>query len=121
MRFLVDECLSTRTTELLGAAGHDVAHVQDRGLQGHVDDEVLELALTERRILISADTDFGEILARSGADLPSLILFRQGNRSVEHRVDTLLANLAEVADDLVTGAVVVFADDRIRVRRLPLR
>lgn len=72
-------------------------------------------------LLISADTDFGEILSRSGARLPSLVLFRQGNRTPEHRAATLFANLPEVSDDLDAGAVVVFAEDRIRIRRLPLR
>jgi predicted nuclease of predicted toxin-antitoxin system len=121
VRFLVDECLSTRVVALLTVADHDVVHVQDRDLQGHVDEEVLELARAEDRVLLSADTDFGEILARSGAALPSLILFRQGNRTPEHRAATLLANLDEVAEDLLAGAVVVLEEDRIRIRRLPLR
>lgn len=105
----------------LATDGHDAIHVEDRGLQGHVDSEVLALARDEGRILVSAGTDFGEILARSGASVPSFVLFRQGNRSPEHRAAMLLANLGEVAADLEAGAVVVFADDRIWVRRLPLR
>jgi predicted nuclease of predicted toxin-antitoxin system len=121
VRFLVDECLSARIVGLLAAEGHDVVHAQDRELLGHADDEVLELARAEERVLVSADTDFGEILARSGAELPSFILFRQGNRGPEHRAAVLLANLEEITADPVAGAVVVFADDRIRVRRLPLR
>lgn len=115
------ECLSARTVALVAAAGHDVVHVRDRDLQGHLDEEVIARARAEERILISADTDFGEILARSGAALPSFILFRQGNRGAEHRAVTLLANLEQVAEDLRLGAVVVLADDRVRVRRLPLR
>ena len=107
--------------EALATAGHDVVHIHDRGLDGHVDDDVLGLARKERRVLISANTDFGEILARSGAELPSLVLLRQGNRTVEHRAATLLANLPQVSDDLQAGAVVVLTDDRVRVRRLPLR
>jgi len=121
VKFLIDECISARVVPLLAGAGHDVVHVEDRGLAGHVDHEVLELARVEGRIVVSADTDFGEILASSGASLPSLILLRQGNRSPQHRTATLLANLDEVAGDLIAGAVVVLTDDRIRVRRLPMR
>ena len=121
MKLLIDECISARVVPLLAGAGHDVVHVDDRGLAGRVDHEVLELARSEGRVLVSADTDFGEILASSGASLPSLVLLRQGNRSPRHRAATLLANLDEVADDLAAGAVVVLTDDRIRVRRLPLR
>jgi predicted nuclease of predicted toxin-antitoxin system len=72
-------------------------------------------------VLVSADTDFGEILSLPGAELPSFILFRQGNRTAAHRASILLANLDEVAADLDAGAIVVFTDDRIRLRRLPFR
>ena len=121
MRFLIDECISARIVPPLAAMGHDVIHIADRDLRGHADDEVRALARKEARILVSADTDFGELLARSGAALPSLILFRQGNRSPEHRAAMLIGNLSQVAEDLEAGAVVVLTDDRIRIRRLPLR
>jgi len=35
--------------------------------------------------------------------------------------ELLLLNLPTVAEDLDAGAIVVLDDDRIRVRRLPLR
>jgi predicted nuclease of predicted toxin-antitoxin system len=77
-----------------------VIHVVDSGLAGGVDDDVLESARTDGRVLVSSDTDFGELLARAGAALPRLILFRQGNRAPEHQVATLLGNLEQVAEDL---------------------
>lgn len=121
MRFLLDECMSEHLAVLLGEAGHDAAHVKNLGLVGHVDEEVLEAALTAGRILISADTDFGELLARSSAVLPSLVLFRQSNRRARHQADTLIAHLDDVANDIEVGAIVVFTDDRVRIRRLPVR
>ena len=33
---------------------------------------------------------------------------------------TLLGNLEEVAEDLNAGAIVVFTNDNIRIRRLPV-
>lgn len=109
-----------RLSTLIAEAGHDVAHVSDRDLAGHLDDEVLAAALEDRRVLISADTDFGELLVRQAQALPSLVLFRQGNRSPEHQARTLLENLPEVAEDLEAGAIVVFTSDSIRIRRLPI-
>lgn len=120
MRFLLDECLSERLAPLLVDAGHDVVHVAERDLAGRVDDEVLAAAVDEDRVLVSADTDFGELLARTGAVLPSLVLFRQGNRGPEHQAITLLGNLDEVARDLDAGAIVVFTNDNIRIRKLPV-
>ena len=78
-------------------------------------------ARTEGRVLVSSDTDFGELLARADAALPSLILFRQGNREHEHQGATLLGNLGQVVDDLDAGAIVVFTNENIRIRRLPIQ
>ncbi|MFI5425808.1 DUF5615 family PIN-like protein [Aeromicrobium sp. UC242_57] len=120
MRFLLDECISARLASFLEQAGHDVTHVLVLGLQGCPDVDVLCAARDEQRVLISSDTDFGELLANSAASMPSVVLFRQGNRGPEHQAEVLLANLEAVVDDLDNGSIVVFTDDRIRIRRLPI-
>ena len=73
-------------------------------------------------MLLSADTDFGELVANSNADRPSVILLRrqEGRRACEIAA-LILANLAAIANDLDAGALVVIDDDRIRIRRLPFR
>ena len=45
--------------------------------------------------------------------------FRQGNRGPEHQARTLLGNLVAVAENPNAGAIVVFTNDNIRIRRLP--
>src|SRR6186997_1438478 len=63
MRFLIDNALSPALAPLLQQAGHDAIHVRDLGLQ-HADDEVIfERAAAEHRIVVSADADFGTLLA----------------------------------------------------------
>ena len=64
MRFLIDNNLSAQLAEHLKAGGHDAVHIRDYGLQGAADPVVLRQARDEARVLISADTDFGTILAR---------------------------------------------------------
>ncbi len=73
------------------------------------------------RVLIAADTDFGTLLARGGADRPSIMLIRRlaGRRATAQAV-IILANLDAVADDLDSGAVVVLTEEWVRVRRLPI-
>ncbi len=73
-------------------------------------------------MVVSADTDFGELLAVSNAAKPSVLLLRrqQGRRAAQLAA-LLLANLGDVADDLAEGSIVVLDERRIRVRRLPLR
>ena len=75
----------------------------------------------EERVLVSADTDFGTLLARSGADKPSVVLIRRAiGRRAAQQARLLIDNLPEVQDDLEIGAVVVFGETTIRIRRLPI-
>ncbi len=120
MRLLLDECLSSRLGALLQEAGHDVTHVRDLGLAGASDVEVMACAKDDERVLVSADTDFGELLASSGDSVPSLVLIRRPARDPDAQAHVLVSNLPALGEELASGAVAVILNDRIRIRRLPL-
>ncbi|HET6949676.1 MAG TPA: hypothetical protein VFI47_04840, partial [Acidimicrobiales bacterium] len=66
--------------------------------------------------------DFGTLLAERAAAGPSVILLRRSSdRRATAVARLVLANLPAVEPDLIHGAVVVLDQDRVRVRRLPLR
>lgn len=120
MRFLIDNNLPPRFAEQLRSAGHDAVHIREVASPKADDEQITEQARREARIIIAQDTDFGTILAMSGASSPSCIVFRRRHKTVEDLLPLLLAHLREVEDDLVKGAIVVFEDVRIRVRPLPV-
>lgn len=122
MKFLVDQNQSPLVAELLTEAGHDAVHTRGIGMETASDPEVLARAVADGRVLISADTDFGTLLAQSGDQAPSVILLRRSqDRRAMDVAALVLANLEVAGDALEAGAVVVLEEERMRIRRLPVR
>jgi predicted nuclease of predicted toxin-antitoxin system len=104
VRFLVDECLSSTLAALLRADGHDAVHLVDLGHGGSDDAAVMRLARDQRRTVLSADTDFGELLARSNDTEPSVIPFRSNEVHSTTLAGIVRANLEQLEESLAAGA-----------------
>lgn len=114
MRFLFDQSADFRLIPELTGAGHDVTAVS-RDYPGGVDDQtVLATAVRERRILVTADLDFGEMVVRQGLPHASIILMRLPGAALATKLARLHAVLRHHADQL--DRFIVVAEQSIRVR-----
>lgn len=77
-------------------AGHDAVHVSDLGLLGAPDIDVMAAARKADRTVVSADTDFGELLAIGRHPGPSVILLRRAPHLPDEQAKLLLAALDAV-------------------------
>lgn len=122
MKLLVDANLSPRVARLLQASGHQAEHVDDLGLNTATDEVILAHAAQARSVLVSADTDFGMLLAAGPQSSPSLVLLRSADHlTPDQQASLVAANLPSVEEELLTGAIVTIAQGRLRLRTLPIK
>ncbi|NIM13223.1 MAG: hypothetical protein GTO45_14000 [Candidatus Aminicenantes bacterium] len=121
MKFLIDNALSPIFSKQLQNHGHDAIHVRDMDMQTCTDEEIFDFAQKEERIIVSADTDFGTIIALRNEQFPSVIIFRRTrNRRPTEQVALLISNLEQIEVSLRNGSIVIIEDNRIRIRALPI-
>ena len=59
--FLIDECVSFQTTQLMKSLGFPAESIQDLGKRGIKDEEVFKVAQERKSPLITYDRGFGDI------------------------------------------------------------
>jgi predicted nuclease of predicted toxin-antitoxin system len=121
LKFLIDNALSPVLARELAGLGHDAVDVRDLGMQAASDEAIFDRAAEQDRVVVSADTDFGTLLAARKQTKPSVIPFRHGSQRRPTNQGALLrANLPQLEQALQAGSIVVIAPDRVRIRTLPL-
>lgn len=120
MKFLGNMGISPRTIEYLSERGYEAKRLLDEELERLPDHEILSKARAENSIILTNDTDFGDLLAASHATLPSVILFRLNDMRPDNVNVYLLRVLQEHSDALQQGAIISVSETSIRVRRLPI-
>lgn len=117
MRLLADENVPGPVVAALRGLGHDVFWAKE-SLPAAADAVILEIAQRERRVVVTSDTDFGELAFRSG--LPAncgVVLIRLDWTDPE--ADNQAVVTALTSRDDWSGIFAVVERDRVRIRPLP--
>ena len=120
MRALLDMPVSSALLSVLSDYGHEGVHAAQVGLARATDSTLVEVARNQQHIIITADLDFPQLLALSGADGPGVILFRGGNYTDEEMCGLLARVLQVVPESVLIHSICVVDKKRIRVAALPL-
>jgi predicted nuclease of predicted toxin-antitoxin system len=117
-RFLTDEDMSRSTAVMLRSAGYGAEDVRDVGLRGHSDADVFAYAQTQNATLISADKGFTNLLLFPLGTHAGIIVVRIPDEVPPKRLnEELLRTLATLADQSLSGLLIIVEIGRIRIRR----
>jgi len=114
MDFLVDESTGRAVVDYLRGIGHDVLAVAETMPQAE-DRHILARAASERRILVTNDKDFGELVFRSGGAHHGVVLLRLHDERPANRVRVIKIVLERYADRLA-GHFTVATEGGVRIR-----
>ena len=116
MRWLADECVAAPEVAFLRATGHDVLYVAEAAA-GLSDLDVIGLAFQEKRILLTEDKDFGDLVFRRQEPVPGVVLMRIDSEDLELKTTRLAAAIERYGAELF-GRYMVIEDRRLRSRPL---
>ena len=117
MNFVADESCAMPVIKALREAGHDVIAIAEVA-QGAADDQVLERALKEKRILITEDRDFGELVYARGRSSASVMLVRFHSRARQAKATTVVEAISRLGSRLEDSFTVV-EPGRVRINTRP--
>ncbi|NBD16873.1 MAG: hypothetical protein GVY04_12250 [Cyanobacteria bacterium] len=120
MRLLLDQGLPRSAATQLSEAGINTIHVAEIGLSAADDQDILQKAKDDNRVVITLDADFHALLALSGADSPSVIRIRIERLRAQELTNLLLTVISEFVEYLEQGVVITVELSRVRMRHLPL-
>ena len=117
MRFLANENVPGPVVAGLRERGHDVVWIKE-SMAGAEDPTVLALAQVEQRVVVTCDTDFGELAFRSRLPAQCGVVVIRPDWT-EPATDNQVAVTALTSRDSWSGIFAVVERDRVRLRRLP--
>ena len=120
MKLLLDMGLAQRTSEFLRSHGFDAIHLRDQQLERLPDEQIVQKAVTEKRIILTHDLDFSRIVALSHDRYPSVITFRLADMRAPTVNRYLQDILGRFSEELTAGALISVTEQAIRVRQLPV-
>ena len=121
MRIAADVHISPHTVQFLNGLGHDAVRVADILPASAPDHDIIDWAVSDCRVVLTQDLDFGGILAVSGMPQPSVIQLRLSDARVDS-VNWIIARVLPQLETAIANGIIASVNDdaRIRIRQLPV-
>ncbi|MFH0795267.1 MAG: DUF5615 family PIN-like protein [bacterium] len=90
---LTDENINSTVVSFLREQGFDVLDVKEAKLHGSSDSMLLEMAATQKRVVLTHDSDFGKLAIGSLEPIIGVVYPRPGHKDPSYTIATLKAVL----------------------------
>jgi len=117
---LTDENIAPEVVTWLRSTGFDIFDIVENGLMGMDDEQILDLAHNQGRIVVTQDSDFGTLAIPMNKPYTGIIFLKPGHILSEFTIQSLSALLRKVEEVVPPFIIVVhhgFAGIRIRYRQ----
>ncbi len=115
IRFLVDIGVSKNVEAWLSLNGYDIKTIREINPR-MPDEKILALAVSEKRMVITMDKDFGELVFHSGLSHAGVLLLRLEDATAQEKVMVIEKILSGYSDRLLNNFC-VFQDGKLRIRK----
>ena len=117
MKFLADESCDFSVVRALRTAGYDVLAVSESS-PGLEDSIVIKLAIKQKRVLLTEDGDFGQLVFAHGLKIASVIFMRYPVFARSQQAHDIVKFIKKHGDK-ITGCFVVAQPGRTRIISSP--
>lgn len=118
MRLFLDQNLSPKTRDFLSSLGHDVTDTRREGMRKASDEEIMNFATREKRVILTFNGDFGSLLDFPlKEDYPGVIRLKVYPQTIEFLHPILEDFFAKKKPEEIEGSLVIIDNWRYRIRK----
>ena len=117
LQFIIDANIRLSVGKYLEQHNYNVLFLAGTENHALTDEQILQLAIAENRIIVTNDTDFGNLIFIDGHQAPGVILFRLKTETATSYIKKLESLLQR--NNKITGYFIVISDHLLRIRQLP--
>ncbi len=114
LKFLIDVGVGEKVEKWLSTQGYDTKSIRDLDPR-MPDEEILKLATQEKRMVITMDKDFGELVYNANQPHSGVLILRIEDYNSTQKVYVIRKILQQYQTD-IKGKFCVFKDDKLRIR-----
>lgn len=115
MKFLTDENIASLVVSMIRKRGFNVKDIKEERLYGFDDKKIIELANKEKRIIITYDKDFAELINNRKHN--GVVLIKSRKQSPENVAEILIKFLSSNFKEKIKENLVIVTENKIIIHK----